>query len=262
MSRFGRLALAACLVSLAAGCRSPVPPALTPLGVDDPRPAALLAALDRHAAAVRGVRGTARVAIEGQRGASFARQLVLLERPDRMRVEVLGLLNQRVAVLATDGTAYQLYRAETGAVERGAVHPQVLSEVAGLPLTPGEAVAVLLGGPDPPTGALRAGALADGGVQLELTDAGSGLRRSLDFDPAGNLRRYRVSPPDGAVLVDVAYRDFASVGGTDFAHTIALDFPASDTRAEVTFRNVEINPPLPTGLFTLGGGRQSGDGVD
>ena len=62
------------------------------------------------------------------RGSSFARHLLMLERPDRLRLEILGLVGQRVAVLASDGVSFDLYRAETGRVERGPVYPELLGE--------------------------------------------------------------------------------------------------------------------------------------
>ena len=97
--KLAALALAAALL-LQMGCRT-LPPGAVPLAVDDPRPQALLANWTARAGELRSLRGSARVSLDGARGASFARQLLALERPARIRVEVLGLLNQRVAVLAT-----------------------------------------------------------------------------------------------------------------------------------------------------------------
>ena len=95
------LALAAALL-LQIGCRT-LPSQVVRLAVDDPRPHALLADWTARAGELRSLRGSARVSLDGARGASFARQLLALERPARLRVEVLGLLNQRIAVLATEG---------------------------------------------------------------------------------------------------------------------------------------------------------------
>ncbi len=248
---------AALLVSLLwAGCRLPLP-AEGPLPADDPRPAALLAALAGHEDARRAVRGVARVSLEGQRGSGFAKQLVLLERPASLRVEVLGVLNQRIAVLATDGERYDLYRAENGAVERGDVHPRVLLDVAGLPLIPEEAVALLLGGPREARDGWHPGAAAllpDGSIRVHLDEARESVRRSFDFDGEGHLRRYRVHAPGGELLLDVRYQDLRPVADDVFAHQIDLDFPLLETRAQVSFREVELNPELPAELFRLPGG--------
>lgn len=238
---------------LAFGCRTPLP-AVAPLSPDDPRPGALLEALVEQASRVRAVRGTARVSIEGQRGSAFAKQIVLMQRPAKLRVEVMGLLNQRVAVLATDGDRYQLYRAESG-LESGDVRPSVLFEVAGLPLPPREAVALILGGPRPGPDGWHPGPaaiLAEGGIRVQLAGDAEQARRSFEFDAEGNLRRYQVQAPGtGDLLLDVRYEDVRTVVDTDFAHSIGLDFPTLGTSAQVSFREIELNPELPAALFRL-----------
>ena len=244
------LALAAALL-LQIGCRT-LPSHVVRLAVDDPRPHALLAGWTARAGELRSLRGSARVSLDGARGASFARQLLALERPARLRVEVLGLLNQRIAVLATDGERFDLYRSESGAVESGEIRPSVLWEVAGVPLTPEEAVGVLLGAPQmqrpggETTGAVES---ADAAVRFEIR--GSDLHWSvLEFDAQELLSGYQLTGPQGP-LFQVRYRDYRDVDGTHFAHRVELDFPFSQIQAEVKFGGVQLNPVLPENVFRL-----------
>lgn len=246
----GALALAAALMLLV-GCRT-VPPAPLALESSDPRPRMLLADWSARAELVHSLRGTARVSLDGARGASFARQLLVMERPARLRVEVLGLMNQRVAVLATDGERYDLYRSENGRVESGEIRPSVLWEVAGVPLTPEEAVRVLLGTPPLDLMGQQVAAAvegADASLHFELRGS-EPYWRALEFDAAGLLARYAVRGPEGT-LFDVIYEDYRDVAGTRFAHRIQLDFPVSEARAEVSFRGVELNPSFSEGIFRL-----------
>jgi len=236
------------------GCRTfgagpPAQPA------DAARSAALVDGLAVLGASRSGLRAGARVSIEGQRRAAFARQLMLLERPARLRLEVMGVLGQRVAVLATDGARYDLYRAEQPRIESGDVHPWILFEVAGLALTPEEAVRLALGAPLAPGegGAAAAGGalLGDGGVRVELRSRADEPRRSLEFGPGGELRRYAVHDPGGALVLEARYGDYRDVAGTPFAHEIELDLPAAESRAEIRFQWVELNPALTEELFRL-----------
>ncbi len=99
------------------GCR-------TPGGIERPtelelRVAEYLAALAGRHEAVSALRARARTEVEGASGEAFSRQLLLLERPARMRVEVMGLLGQRALVLATNGETYEVFRAESPGIERG-----------------------------------------------------------------------------------------------------------------------------------------------
>jgi hypothetical protein len=257
--------LPALLVPLAlAGCRTlgAAPPALP---ADAMRSAALVDGLALLGASRTGLRAGARVSLSGQRRAAFARQLMLLERPARLRLEVLGVLGQRVAVLASDGVRYDLYRAERPGFESGEVHPGILFEVAGLALTPEEAVRLALGAPLAPgeAGGAAAGGslLGDGVVRVELTPTEGGLRRSLEFGPGGELLRYAVHDAGGALVLDARYGDYRDVGGSSFAHAIELELPGSASHAEIRFQWVELNPVLGDELFRLAPRGGAGEGA-
>jgi hypothetical protein len=259
--RLGRLVPALLVVALA-GCRTlgAAPPALP---ADAAQAAALVDGLAVLGASRTGLRAGARVSIEGQRRAAFARQLMLLERPARLRLEVMGVLGQRVAVLASDGERYDLYRAERPGFESGEVHPGILFEVAGLALTPEEAVRLALGAP---LAAGEAGAAAEGGsllgegvVRVELKETSDGLRRSLEFGPGGELRRYAVHDPRGGLVLDARYADYRDVGGSPFAHALSLELPES--HAEIHFQWVELNPVLGDELFRLAPRGGAGEGA-
>jgi hypothetical protein len=96
-----RAALLVGWLLLAAACRA-VPVQLPPLAADDERPGRLLAALDESASQRRALRGRARLAVDGDDGVRIrGSQVLVLERPDRLRVEILGFLGQTEAVLTT-----------------------------------------------------------------------------------------------------------------------------------------------------------------
>lgn len=250
-------ALAAAAAVLLLSCRTwAPPPALPALPPDDPRPQAYLARLAAEGAARHALRAGARVSIEGQRRAGFAKQLLLLERPARLRLEVVGMLGQRVAVLATDGARYDLYRAEAPGVESGAVHSGILWDVAGLALTPEEAVQLALGVPLQPSEgvpeAASAALLPGGGLRVALRAASAHApRRTLDFDAAGALARYELRAPGGELLFEARYGDYREVAGSPFAHAIEVELPATTTRAEIEFEWVELNPRISEDLFRL-----------
>ena len=249
----GRAALALAALLALVGCRT-LAPSVAPLPAGDGRPAELLRGLAVLAAERSALRASARVSIEGERRASFARQLLLLERPARLRLEVMGVLGQRVAVLATDGSQYDLYRAERPGIESGEVHPGILWEVAGLALTPEEAVQLALGAPLAPAetpSIAGSAALPEGGVRVELGYRAGDLRRTLEFDAGAALRRYAVFDPAGALVLEARYGDYRDVGGSRFAHEIAVELPAAASRAEIRFQWVELNPELPDELFRL-----------
>jgi hypothetical protein len=241
---------AAALVAglLLAACRT-LPGPLAPLPPEDPRPARLLASLDERAAERRALRGRAELEVESERFEvpPRTRQVLVLERPDRLRVEILGFLNQTQAVLTTGGGRYELFVADGQRYESGMAYRGLLWDVARIDLEPREVVELLLGAPiaDRRLALRRALATPDGGVRLELAGPPAAGSQTFVFDAAGRLRRMR-REPEG---LDVRFDAYAPVGPAAVAHTVTVEH--SGTRAEVSLRDVELNPELTDALFEL-----------
>jgi hypothetical protein len=243
-------ALAVALV-LIVGCRTAPVSVGESLDPASPDVQAALADFLVQARAHQSLRGSARITLEGVRGASFARHLVVLERPAHVRMEVMGLAGQRIAVLATDGERFDLYRAETASVESGLVHPGLLAEVGGVPLTPAELVALLLGALPVPVDELQS-AVRGGDGRLALTWPGpEGEHLTAILDAEGRLQALRLEDASGIERVSASYADHRPANEGFFAHQVTLDFGSRGLRAEVNFRQVELDPELPEGLFRL-----------
>ena len=178
-----RVAVGALLLFWAAACATPIP--LQPLSPGDPRPRRLLDDWVERASQRQRLRGLARLAVDRNDGSVRLRgkQLVVLERPSRLRVEILGFLNQPLAVIATDGEGFEVYRAEDQSYEAGEVDDRLLWNEAGIDLSPEEAVAVLLGVPiSDPLPAL-ANAVSDGDGRIRISRQARNGRNSLRPGP-------------------------------------------------------------------------------
>lgn len=239
-------------LALAMGCAGPRPPTARPIAAGDPRLAAQVAALVHDGEARHALRGVARVAIDGPNGSGRAKQILVVERPERLRVEVLGLLDQTVALLVTDGRSYRLVRSGDRTVERGAVYDALLAEVTGVALSPGDAVRMLLGAPlAPGVRVIGGAALSDAGLRAFVA-RGDGLEReSLDFDAAGRLRSWTRLAADGEPLVEATWTEWRDLAGRPFPHALAIVDHASGAEARVAWSRVELDPDLAPGLFEL-----------
>ena len=252
MARSGALAAALALVLALSACRTPG--ALRPLPAADPRPGLLLDAFERSALERRSLRGRARIDVKGAEGVRLSgRQVVVAERPTRLRVEVLGLFDQALAVLTTDGDHFELFRSADLSFEEGPLRPEILWEEARIALRPEEAIGLLLGAPlsEPGLVPVRAEGSEDGSVRVSLAAPGGEERRRLGFDAEGRLLRVEVLAGDGEVLWSAGFGRYAPVGGVPFAHAISLYVAQGDTRAEIRLRDVELNPVLPAGIFSI-----------
>jgi hypothetical protein len=248
-----RAALFVVALLLASACRTVIP--AVPLPPDDPRPAAFLAQWDEAAQERRSLRGRARLAVDGDGGEVRIRsdEIVVLERPARLRVEVQGFLNQTAAVITTDGERYEIFRSGDRSYEMGTVHPALLWQEAHIALTPEDAVEVLLGAPARGAGLVPADAVdvGEGLIRMDLVDAERRVRQGVAFDAAARLREFEVVGDDGAVLWRARFDDYAVVDGVPFAHAIVLDVTAGVTHVQISLRDVELNPELPPDIFRL-----------
>jgi hypothetical protein len=221
--------------------------------VEPERAEALLQSLRSSAAERQRLRGVASLSFDGAAGSVRSKQAIVVELPSHLRIEVLGFLSQAVAVLVTDGEHFELFRAEDRSRRNGAVYPGLLFEVAQIDLTPEEAAGLLLGAV-PETPGLRiasAAGLDDGGVRLDLVDVDGTLRQRLDFDSVSRLQRVEAYAQGERLLWSAEFKDYQNLAGIDFAHEIELWFPSSQTQVGLVFKQVELNPTLPAGVFTL-----------
>lgn len=228
-------------------------PHLVPLSPDDPRPLEYLRGVAIGAEQRRALRGRARLAVDGDDGVRIrASQILVMERPAQLRVEVQGLFSQTAAVLASDGERYELFIPQEGRYESGPVDPELLYRVSGIAVAPEVVIDLVLGASIPHEDLIvsEAAATSDGQIQVSLTGPEGELRRRMAFDAEGRLRRLEVRE-GGRVAWEARFAGYELVDGRPFAHEIVLDVPKAATRAEITLRDVELNPPLPDGVFRL-----------
>jgi outer membrane biogenesis lipoprotein LolB len=246
-----RAALFVVAAALVTACRTVAP--VAPLSADDPLPAALLAGWQAESDARRSLRGRAHLAVDAAAGRLRGRHIVVLERPARLRVEVLGLMSQTAAVIATDGVRYEVFRVGDRSYESGEVRADLLRREAGLALAPEEAVAVLLGAPAPGVGLAPANARRTSAdrVEFDLVDASGRPRQRVAFDAEERLRSFAALGDDGAARWRVSFDGYAAVGESQLPHAIVLDVAEGATHAEIELRDLELNPTLSADIFRL-----------
>lgn len=246
-----RAALFVVALVSALACRT-IPPAV-PLSADDPLPAALLERWEAEAASRRALRGRVHLAVDSEAGGLAGRQIVVLERPAKLRVEVLGLLSQTTAVITTDGDRFEVFRVGDRSYETGRVHADLLWREARLALAPADAIAVLLGAPVPGADLVPANAVRthEDWIEVDLVDDAGRRRQRASFDRGERLRSFAVFGDDGSTRWRVVFDDYAPVGASQLPHAIVLDVSRGATHAEIALKDLELNPTLSGELFQL-----------
>jgi hypothetical protein len=285
--RIGR-PLAFSLSLVLAGCRPP-PPTLemtgTPLAIDDARAEVVLTSYLDEVEARSALRGHARVLLEGPDFKLNRPQRIVVERPARLRFEVLGLFDQLAAILVTDGRGFGFYDASTGEMSRGRVNGSLLWNLAKIDLDPHEVVGLLLGSPAPSPGIARAdvwlepeGRMAiafawptdeqaslcleaperSGLFEVDCFMSRSELQQGGEvffFEPDGRLSEMRALDPNGIMRFRATFEEYKPLVdgdvGSAFPHRITIRSPAVESEARFVWKRVILAEELSDRFFEL-----------
>jgi hypothetical protein len=163
---------------LSSGCTAVHHPPAATLAGPLPTAATLMQAVQQQREARTGLRALARVTYEGPTDHAHARQVLLVERPARLRFEVLSPLGS-VFVLTTDNGTLAAYVRGEATVYRGRASRTNLERYTRVDLGVADAVELLLGVPPPRPG------------QHEV----------VSFEPTSNTIELWRELPDGAQVI-------------------------------------------------------------
>lgn len=230
------------------------------------------------------LRGSARVALEGPDFKLNRPQRILVERPDRLRFEIIGLFDQIAAMLAVDGDHFGFYDAQTGEVSRGAVTPSLLWDLAKIDLDIAQVVGILLGAPRPSHGLAQSSAWLEPEGRLAFVFvrpdkrlpehcreiSGSTLGDPLCFGSedvlkhggelfyfglSGRLVEIRSLERGGRLRYEVAFEDYQLLAGDDtpaeFPNRVTIRSPAAGSLARFVWRRVMLADELSDRFFDI-----------
>jgi len=216
-----------------------------------PLPAAgqLSAALEHLRQTRTALRALARVSYQGPDSHARGRQVVLAERPARLRLEILSPLGTVFALTANDG-ALAVYLRNEAALYRGPATRANLEQFAHVDLTVRDAVALLLGTPPRRPG-------RNDVVSLDRSRGAIELWRELDtgaqviwFDAAHRPIATEQRDGEGRVLWRADFGNF-DARAAEMPQHIEIELPAQARRVTLDLQEVEVNPVLEPSLFTL-----------
>jgi outer membrane lipoprotein-sorting protein len=211
----------------------------------------LLARLDARSSSVRSFRALAEMRYTGPQERLNVKEVVLIERPDRLRIEMMSPFGVALQI-ATDGRRLCAYIRDERTYYTGEATPENLARFTRLELGIHDITDLLVGLPpgrerrgrpkitfEEPTALWRVSApLADGGTQILWFDHEDLLPvRSEEVDPEG-VRRYTTS-----------YGDYREIDGVDVPHHVRLEISAQNEALDLSYSNVTLNLSVSGGLF-------------
>jgi hypothetical protein len=174
--------------------------------------------------------------------------VIVAERPDRLRFEILSPFGTVFVLAARDGRL-AAYDRDENTVYRGTASVENLDRYAQVDLPIALAVDLLLGTPPMLPGATGVVSRDDGCIEL-WQQSGDDVR-VVWFDSKLEPVRYERRGTGGYVLLRVTYADYRAVGRVALPTHISVELPPSDRRIDVDLREPEANPPLANEIFAL-----------
>ena len=225
-------------------------------------PAAALASRRYDASAIRSLRAEAKVDQRGKQGRIKGRVLMFVERPDRMRFDVMTQFGPAL-ILTSDGSSFALSDFKDHRYLTGGACEKNIARLIGVALS-GEAVASVLLGDVPPLASTQESVQCSGkGGYVVERRAADGSRQSIelavhedDLSAPPEVQRSELRAVShwnaaGKLLYRVRYEDYQKpAGGAQrLPFTVRIEDVANDSDALLRFQSIDVNVRVPTDAF-------------
>jgi outer membrane lipoprotein-sorting protein len=221
---------------------APRPPEVFP---EERRPAQeLVQGLVQRNAGLKSLRALADVYYSGSDGKGSFQEVVLVHRPDRLRLETLSPMGA-VLILTASGDEITGFHTREGVFYRGKSSIENLYRFTQIPLAVNEVTAVLMGIPP----------VAGGGEWKRegpaiMRELGGGWKETVTFHPSQLLPiRWQRLDPSGKVEMSARFSDFINTPAGQFPLKIVLEAPTQQRRLAIVYKEPELNVDLASALF-------------
>lgn len=192
----------------------------------------------------RSLRSLASVNYQGKDGRGSFQEAIVVQRPDRLRLETLSSFGVLLIVTA-DGEKVAGFDPRENVFVHGRSSKENLARLTRIPLELREIAALLMG--LPPVGLQGHW----GGEQNTLhRELGGGRREVITFDSKlGVPTRWERYGPNGGAELRADFSDFFSTSAGLFPLKISLEAHVQQRRLEIHYQEPEVNVDLPSALF-------------
>ncbi len=241
-----------CLLLPVLLCACATVPVLPP---ETPSAESILQRLNDRQQALRGLKGLAQVKVSLAQRNFSTHELFLVHRPASLRMELLGPLGTPQFYLITDGRDLKIYNPGENRYYYGqatANHLFAALPFVPLPLTPEEAVALLLGGlPLKNWENVSIGRDQRESLWiLHLSSASSGESQRLWIHPQSfQIMRADLNRP--GLSAHLTFSDFREIEGFSFPQRIQFAAAEPQVQILIAYEEPELNPPWEEQMFQL-----------
>lgn len=193
---------------------------------------------------LRSLRTLATVQYWGTEGRAGFQEAILVDRPDRLRLETLSPLGA-ILIVTVDSHEIAGFHTREGLFYRGRSSKENLFRYTHIPLALGELTSLLMG--LPPVEIPSQWQEGEGAIHWEVEGGG---REKILFHPTlGVPTGWERSGADGEIEFKAVFSDFSPTANGFFPLTIALEDPVRQKWLEIRYKEPELNVTLPFPLF-------------
>jgi len=204
----------------------------------------LLQGLAERNKQLRSLRALASVRYQGKDGKGKFQEAVLVERPDKLRLETISPFGV-VLILTANADELTVLQPREGVFVRGKSTSESLLLTTKIPLSLDEVTALLMGLPPLESGE----SWREDKESFERSGA-KGKKELLKFHPKlGTPLLWERTLSDGAVEVKAEFSEFITTAAGPFPARISINFPAKKQTVEILYEEPEINAKLSSDLF-------------
>jgi hypothetical protein len=236
----------AATVSGLVGCAAlTVPPTPTNIPAIHWQAEQLIGAIRQRQEEFRSLRALARVDYAGPGGKSGFQEAILVQRPDRLRLETLSFLGAILIVTVNDQEIVG-YQPREDLFVRGRPSKENLFRTIQIPLELDEITALLLGLPP---------VVPNAPARLEgnalVFSFGGRKRDEVAFESRTPVpTRWERFDGAGEILVSAQFADYVSTPAGLFPSKISVNAPFQGKKLEIRYEQPELNVSLQAGLFS------------
>lgn len=242
--QFAPVIFATLLVGLF-GCTTVTPPTAPKPPVPQWESSQLLESLRQRSEKFRSLRALAQVDYDGQEGKHGFQEAVIVQRPDRLRLETLTLLGAILIVTASDGEIVG-YHPREGVFVRGQPTPDNLRRYTQIPLELQEVTMLLVGLPP-----VDASATWQQEGNTLIFSANGRKREVLAFESHQPVpTKWQRFNDDGKVEFSAEFNDYIASPPGLFPQAIILEAHLQKKKLRIRYKEPEFNAAISPELFS------------
>lgn len=234
------------LLFFASGCARPLPPEVSlPLRSEVQLQTQLEAITSRY----QSLQSSARIAVVTAKDTFTANQVLFVERPARLRSEVLfGPFATPVLSLSINEAKISVYQPLKGTFAEGSASVANIARYTRMPLRAEDLIGMILVAPPLFSFEKASVSRVAAGDRLDLVATG-GVEQHFTFDPAGNLLQ-AVYLLAGRLQLQADYSEF-DPQQDNFPRKLQVSMPERQVVATMNFSDSTINEAIPLKNFIL-----------